>query len=137
MGDGTPDLRKFAKPVLRAHLKPDNAAAFKGRKAVAFAGIGRPEKFFKTLWDVGATLVATQAFGDHHAYTAAEIARLKSRARTADAMLVTTEKDYVRLTAAEREGIAVLPVHARFDDETMFAKLLDSVRASAIPRLPE
>jgi tetraacyldisaccharide 4'-kinase len=40
-------------------------------------------------------------------------------------LLVTTEKDYVRMTPVEREGIAVLPVRAAFDDHEALERLLD------------
>ena len=43
------------------------------------------------------------------------MARLKARARAENALLVTTEKDFVRLTQAEREGVIPLPVHTEFD----------------------
>ena len=70
-----------------------------GRRVVAFAGIGRPEKFFHALEHQGAEIAASMRYADHHTYTQAEIARLKSKARARDALLVTTEKDFVRLTA--------------------------------------
>jgi len=125
VGRGAPDLKGFAKPVLRAHLVPVDVLGLKGAQVVAFAGIGRPEKFFDTLRALGAELVEARGFADHHAYTAAEIARLKAKAR--GLRLVTTEKDFVRLTPSERDGINFLPVRAAFDDPPAFGRLLDSV----------
>ncbi len=125
VGDGTPDLQGFARPVHRARLVPVDVLDLKGRDVVAFAGIGRPSKFFATLIDLGARLVEALEFPDHHAYSAADIARLQSKAR--GAMLVTTEKDYVRLTPTEREGVNFLPVRAGFDDAPAFSRLLDTV----------
>ena len=63
------------KPLIRASLEPDALAAAPliGREVVAFAGIGRPEKFYATLRRVGAQLVATHDFPDHHAYTPREV----------------------------------------------------------------
>lgn len=123
-GAGLPSLGGFSKPVLRAWLTsegPDIA----GRRMVAFAGIGRPEKFFRSLESQGAILIATKAFGDHHVYSAGEIARLVSKARAHNAELVTTEKDYVRLTPSEREGIRAIPLNAAFDDLDAVERLLD------------
>ncbi|HEY2068003.1 MAG TPA: tetraacyldisaccharide 4'-kinase [Rhizomicrobium sp.] len=122
VGDGTPSLDSFTCPVLRAHLVPPPNHGLQGASIVAFAGIGRPDKFFDTLRHLGARLIETREYADHHAYTASEIARLKAKAR--GARLVTTEKDYVRLTQAEREGVEFLPVHADFDDTAGFAALL-------------
>ncbi|MDE3114878.1 MAG: tetraacyldisaccharide 4'-kinase [Pseudomonadota bacterium] len=124
VGDGAPSLKNFHGPVLRAHLKTAEAAALKDRRVVAFAGIGRPQKFFDTLKALGADVRDARRYADHHAYTAAEIARLQCRARDLDAALVTTEKDFVRLPPVLREGIAVLPVAALFDDAAAFEHLL-------------
>jgi tetraacyldisaccharide 4'-kinase len=98
---------------------------------VAFAGIGRPDKFFYSLALQGAEIVATRSYADHHPYTAGEIARLRSAARSGNARLVTTEKDFVRLTPLQREGIEALPVRATFDDNSALERLLDRLPAKA------
>jgi tetraacyldisaccharide 4'-kinase len=104
-------------PLVRARLRAANAAqGLRGRRVVAFAGIGRPEKFFATLQALGAEVIETAAFADHHRYRDAEIERLAARARAVEAQLVTTAKDHVRLPRALRAGIAFVPVHAVFDD---------------------
>jgi tetraacyldisaccharide 4'-kinase len=122
MGDGTPDLGAFAKPVLRAHLAVDGTA-FAGQSVFAFAGIGRPDKFFAALEEAGAELTGSCAFPDHHPYTEDEVLQLKAVA--GDAQLVTTEKDFVRMTIAQREGIKVLKAVATFDQPDVLAALLD------------
>lgn len=124
-GDGEVDLRGFAGPVLHAHIRPTAPAEMKGARVVGFAGIGRPEKFFHALEACGAVLVSGRRFADHHVYTASEIAHLQATARTHDARLVTTAKDFARLTETQREGIAVLPIEAAFDDEAGLQALLD------------
>jgi tetraacyldisaccharide 4'-kinase len=124
-GDGNPDLGKFQDPVLRTHFKPAPVGDLHGQRVVAFAGTGRPEKFFDTLKMLGATVVEVTPFEDHHTYTAAELARLKAKARAANALLITTEKDFVRLSPAERTDVATLPVAAAFDDPTAIESLLD------------
>ncbi|HEX2594354.1 MAG TPA: tetraacyldisaccharide 4'-kinase [Rhizomicrobium sp.] len=130
VGDGSPDLQGFSKTVTRARLAPQDTASLRAKRVVAFAGIGRPEKFFQSVRGAGAEIVHTQAFGDHHTYSASEMARLLRRARTANAELITTEKDFVRLTPIEREGILTLPIRAEFEDPTLLSGLLDSVTAA-------
>ncbi len=130
---GTPALPGFARPVLRTHLVQDSQVITKGTRVVAFAGIGRPEKFFASLAAQGADIVDHRAYGDHHVYTQAEMARLKLRARSAEALLVTTEKDFVRLTPAERDGIVPLPVHTEFEDLAALGALLDRPIRPALP----
>jgi tetraacyldisaccharide 4'-kinase len=123
-GDGSPDLRDFRGPVLRVHLKADGGA-FADRPVFAFAGIGRPEKFVASLEASGAQVTGSCFFPDHHPYQEDEILQL--RAVAGEAILVTTEKDFVRLTMAQREGIRVLKVVAGFDEPAVMAGLLDSI----------
>lgn len=122
VGDGDPDLKGYLGPLLRAHLKADGTG-FAGKRVFAFAGIGRPGKFVTSLQESGANVIGSCFFGDHHAYAEHEISQLKMVA--GDALLVTTEKDFVRLTTTEREGIRVLKVAATFDDGTALQALLD------------
>jgi len=122
VGEGTPEVR-FDGPVLRARLEPvENPVA--GLSVVAYAGIGRPEKFFSTLGNLGADVVATRVFPDHHPYSDTEIMDLRKLAREKNAELVTTEKDFVRLAPRSRQGMIVLPVHAVFDDMPALDALL-------------
>lgn len=100
-------------PVHRARLVPQRTD-LAGRRWLAFAGIGRPEKFFATLRDQGAMLVATHAFPDHHSYRASEWAALGAEADRLGARLITTEKDAMRLPPDVRASIAVLPVMLTF-----------------------
>src|SRR5690606_15241696 len=80
MGSGTPDLGGYDGPVLRAWLEPlphDLA----GRKVFAFAGIGRPQKFFDTLRSIGAFVEGTESYADHYFYKPEDLAGLQSQAR--------------------------------------------------------
>lgn len=95
-------MREIFPAAVAARLvpAPDAAAALAGRRTLAFAGIGRPDKFFETVLESGATLVGTRAFPDHHPFTASDLEELRARARALEATLVTTEKDLVRLPDA-------------------------------------
>jgi tetraacyldisaccharide 4'-kinase len=123
MGDGTPDLGAFSGPILRAHLKVEGEA-FAGKAVFAFAGIGRPEKFVVSLETSGAEVVGRCFFDDHHPYTEEDITQLKAIAGASQ--LVTTEKDFVRLTVVQREGIRLLKAMAQFDDPPALDRLLDT-----------
>ncbi len=116
----------YGKPVFRARLAPDPGVAvgLVGRKVLAFAGIGRPGKFFSTLVEIGADIVARFPFPDHHAYTRRDIDALVARARELEAIPVTTEKDAARI--AGRPEIRFLPVRIVFDDPAGFESLIES-----------
>ena len=114
------------KPVIRASLEPDALAAAPliGREVVAFAGIARPEKFYATLRRVGAQIVATRDFADHHLYTPREVEALIAEAGNRNALLATTEKDLMRLTPRQARSVVALPVTLRFEDPTSVRRML-------------
>lgn len=103
-------------PVIRAALVPDSAIAGRlaGRRVLAFAGIGHPEKFFATLTSCGAEVVVRRPLPDHHAFGPDEVERLVREAEGAGLMPVTTEKDAARIPATARtalgDRLGVLPV---------------------------
>src|SRR3954470_13208838 len=91
--------------VLTAHLRADEAsvAALLGKRVLAFAGIGDPARFFRTLRAAGIEVVRERAFADHHPFSQTEIEALIDDAKRDGLTLVTTEKDLARLgTGGER-----------------------------------
>jgi tetraacyldisaccharide 4'-kinase len=101
--------------------------ALAGQRAFAFAGIGRPEKFFATLRTAGIVLTGTCSFPDHHPYQAHELATLRRDAAASGAMLVTTEKDYVRLPAPARGDIRALDAEVTWDRPAAIDALLGTL----------
>jgi tetraacyldisaccharide 4'-kinase len=123
--------RAYNIPVFAARLRPDPGfvTAVGGGRALAFAGIGDPQKFFATLADAGIVVAATRSFPDHHRYTQAQARALCDDADRDGLILVTTEKDHVRLAGdAELAELAAhahaLPVALALDDEERFRSLL-------------
>lgn len=125
-------FRAQGKPVLKARIVPRQDTRWLGvLPVIGFAGIAKPEKFFSTLGASGARLLAKRAFPDHHRYSNREAAALLEEAKQRNAMLVTTEKDWVRLP--DEEGTALgelkfrsrpLPIALQFEDEAGLKELL-------------
>ena len=112
-------------PVLRARLVQDQAIeALRGQRVVAFAGIGRPGKFFAPLAEAGAVVVETIPFPDHHAFTRRDLDHLSTRAAALGARLVTTPKDAVRLPPAFRAQVTVIGVGLAWEDVAALVSLL-------------
>jgi tetraacyldisaccharide 4'-kinase len=116
-----------ALPVMHAALRPVAGERLAGKRLLAFAGIGRPEKFFATLRMLDAELIGTRPFPDHHPYRTAEIERLLRSADQAQACLITTAKDIVRVPAAMRSAIEVLEVAIEWSEPDALAELLGPV----------
>ena len=117
------------KPVLSARLRPDEeaVASLRGKRVLAFAGIGDPNRFFRTLRASGLEVVRERAFGDHHPFSENEIAELIAQARADALTLVTTEKDMVRLRNAEAaQQVVPFPVTLEFADPMQLRKFVAS-----------
>ena len=114
-----------ALPRLDATLAPlATGMDWRGLRVAAFAGIGRPAKFFATLRSEGAEVVREIPLADHQRFTPALLARLGREAQAAHAQLVTTEKDWGRVPAPWKERVAAWPVRVRFDDPLALDALL-------------
>lgn len=87
----TAELRGF--PAVESAY--DGSPELRGKRVFLFAAIARPETFAATVRDLGGEIAGTRWFRDHHPYTARELLDLRQRA--AGALLVTTEKDLVRI----------------------------------------
>lgn len=109
-------------PVFIARLEP--AAPPPPGPQVGFAGIAKPWKVERSLIAAGCDLKDFVPFPDHAALPDRDFAFLKDRAAVYDAGLVTTEKDWVRLTPDQRAAVAPWPVAARFEDAAGFTAFL-------------
>jgi tetraacyldisaccharide 4'-kinase len=117
-------------PLLLATLEPDSAiASLRHRRALAFAGIGHPEKFFAMLERAGLVLAGKRGFADHHRYTHQQIRALLDQASALDATLVTTQKDYVRIDPDLGTHITPVGVTLAWKDEAALDACLAPILA--------
>ncbi len=137
VGDGTAaelvkaEIAARDRPVLSASLRADTAsvASLRGKRVLAFAGIGDPNRFFKTLRAAGIEVAAERAFPDHHPFSQSEIESLIAQAKADALTLVTTEKDLVRLRKASgfpcwAQDIVPFKVTLEFDSTAKLRKFL-------------
>jgi tetraacyldisaccharide 4'-kinase len=126
--DVATEIAAREKPVLRARLKPDAAAVAQlfGKRVLAFAGIGDPERFFRSLRASGIEVVRTRPFADHHMFSQPELAALAVDAQREQLMLVTTEKDIARLHGRDDvpDGIVPFAVQLEFDDPATLRRVI-------------
>ena len=77
----------------------------KKRKLVAFCGIGRPEKFFSMLQKLNLEIIKEYSFPDHHFYSRRQLTKISNIATKNNALVVTTEKDFVKIPIALKKNI--------------------------------
>ena len=124
--DRAPELAGM--PLARGHLAAlQTGLSFERMRVIAFAGIGRPSKFFATLRGLGANILATHEFGDHAPLAPQMLARMRAEAKAKNAMLVTTEKDAVRMPPAARAGVIALPVRLEITDSAALDAALSEI----------
>jgi tetraacyldisaccharide 4'-kinase len=122
---------RAGKPVFSARQRPLAGSGVAGRRVLAFAGIGDPVKFFRTVEEAGGEVVARRAFPDHHFYAPDELADLAQTARGQGLALATTAKDAARIfdgSAAAKEfldDVHVIEIDMAFDPETIPRQIID------------
>jgi tetraacyldisaccharide 4'-kinase len=122
--DAVPDAALLSllssRPVFVARLVPQSPTL--SGAVFGFAGIAKPWKFEATLKSLGLTLTGFEGFPDHAVLSDDTLNRLAKAA--GDGRLITTEKDWIKLSPAWRSHITPLPIAARFDDEAGFKSAL-------------
>ncbi|MFQ5623008.1 MAG: tetraacyldisaccharide 4'-kinase [Paracoccaceae bacterium] len=115
-------------PEMTGRLEPLRTGMdWRRTRLFAFAGIGRPEKFFATLRALGADVAGTRALADHAPLSPRLMKRLDSEARAMSAQLVTTEKDSVRLPKGWNSRVLTLPVRLAVADWSALDRKLDEL----------
>lgn len=94
--------------LLDTNIKAD-VSDFKRKTIKAMAGIGKPERFFAHLSQLGLAF-ASVSFDDHYAFTAEDLVKIDCD------ILIMTEKDAVKCSVFAKPHYWVLPVQAQIED---------------------
>ncbi|MDY6408192.1 MAG: tetraacyldisaccharide 4'-kinase [Pseudomonadota bacterium] len=114
-------------PIFTGHFEPDEKVIqkWRGKKVMAFAGIGRPEKFFEMLKLYGVSVVKTAVFPDHYDYTQFDLDNLISEA--GQLPLMTTTKDFVKVPQNMKAKIVPVAGQFIFDNPAELQSLLKGI----------
>jgi tetraacyldisaccharide 4'-kinase len=115
-------------PVISANFNINNEnKIFKGQKITAFAGIAYPEKFFNSLREQGAKIVKEVTFPDHHIFDENDLLSLAEIANKTQSILVSTQKDFVRIPKSYRSLINTLEGEIVFENEELLKEIITNV----------
>lgn len=118
---------KPAIPIFRARLDVISPVAVENNRIVGFCGLGYPQKFRKTLLECGYNLIDFVSFSDHHPYTITEIQKLINGAKSVDATLITTRKDFVKIPAVFKNEISVIEIKLVPEDDGFKTAILERI----------
>ena len=98
-------------------IKAQNIDEFKNKNVVAFAGIGNPQKFFDTLKENNINVLKEIKYPDHHKYSNKELENLIQEKKRNNAILITTEKDYLRIKENIKKHISYLKIKIEIQNQ--------------------
>ena len=131
IGDVTDYLQKTIPnhiPIISAKFNINNEnKIFKGQKITAFAGIAYPEKFFTSLREQGAKIVKEITYPDHHIYDENDLLSLAETANKTQSILVSTQKDFVRVPKSYRSLVNTLDGEIVFENKNLIQEILTNV----------
>ena len=121
-------LNKYI-PLVKAEIKIESEYLnnFKNKDVVAFCGIGYPNKFFETLEKIGCNIKYKKSFPDHHQYKNKEIIQLLNDSIKYNSLLITTEKDHIKIPNKYKGRIFYFPIKIIFNNDKIINDKLYSL----------
>ena len=113
--------------IFYTKYKAQNIDEFKNKKITAFAGIGNPENFFDLLKDNNIKVLKEKKFPDHYNYSEKELENLINEAKKNNTILVTTEKDYMRIDENYKKDINYLKIAVDIKNRDQFIEEIKKV----------
>ena len=131
-------------PLVHAYVRPQPNDALQGQGLFAFAGLGRPQKFFRSLTEMRYRVNETREFADHHRYSETDARALLTEAECEGLQLVTTRKDAMRFASADTELFRWLPAQTQVldiamnidDPDRLIALVRERLRAKSFDEPP-
>ena len=121
----TSKLKKFNDKIFYSKYVPINIKNFDRKKSyLYFCGIGNPEEFENTLSKYNFRISKKLIFPDHHNYTNKDLEKIRKIAFKDKLEIITTEKDYERLTNNNKKNIKYLKVELQIKNFKKFSNFL-------------
>ena len=113
--------------IFYTRYHPENINEFKNKKIICFAGIGNPINFFNLLKENGIDILEQISFPDHYKYSNIELNNLIKKAKENSSILLTTEKDYLRIDKDYRKNINYLKIKVQINNKIEFTEEIKKI----------
>ena len=113
--------------IFYTDYKAQNINDFKNKKTIAFAGIGNPINFFNLLKKNNINVMEKASFPDHYNYSKADLNNLIIKAKENNAILLTTEKDYLRINDEYKKNINYLKIRVDIKNKNQFIEQIKKI----------
>jgi len=120
-------IRKINKeiPIIHGYVKAKKPAFLSNKDVYAFTGIAHPKRFFNTLEDLGYDIEELAIFDDHHQYSHREVENIINMAESKKLKVITTEKDWIKLSDEHKKVVSPLKIEIEFDEPKYIKRLID------------
>ena len=113
--------------IFYTKYKPKNIEDFKNKKIIAFAGIGNPVNFFNLLTKQNINVIQKINFPDHYNYSKIDLDKLINKSEENNAILLTTEKDYLRINQDYKKKINYLKIDTEIENKNKFIEEIKKI----------
>jgi len=113
--------------IFYSKYEAQNINEFYNKSIIAFAGIGNPENFFDMLVDNKLNIVEAIKFPDHHKYSEKELENLSNKTKDNNSILLTTEKDYYRISEKHKKNVKCLKIKIEIDNKNEFIEEIKKI----------
>ena len=133
-GENSDNIKKIIKKInskikiFEAYYGAANIKKFRRKnKYLIFSGIGNPDSFEKTIIKNKMKILKTLVYPDHYNYTNKDIKEIKDSAKKLNTKIITTEKDYLRLSKRQSKNINFLKVKLIIQNKRKLIKFLENI----------
>ena len=103
--------------IFYSKYKAQNIGKFQNKKIIAFAGIGNPENFFQLLEENKINIMEKNKFPDHYKFPKKTLENLINKSKKNNFILLTTEKDYMRIDEVYKKDINFLKIELEIENK--------------------
>ena len=125
-------IKNSEKPVtfIKILYNNDILMKIKDKNILAFSGIAHPDNFFTAISDFGINLKKKIKFSDHHKYTTKDLEKIISLSKKLKLIVITTEKDYVKIPSNYQKKIIAIPMKLQFNQEKFYKQFIARLKKS-------